>query len=763
MRNKGRSIVLKFLIPYLLILIVPVLIGLFNYYKTLSVIETETAKSNMNMLNQTRGVIDRRLEEVDKIARQIMLDPNLISFQYQDDPFEGSNTFRTIETRKSVLNYNLFNNFISSFYIYYPKSDLVITPTVISDSASFYRDMVRITGTSYEHWIAKFMNQYHTRTIEPTQPYVVEGKEREMIAYVQSLGFVSNVYATIVILIDNTEFVKLMSGLDISDGGWAYIADRQGKIVSSISTAKNQVEPIVIDSGYKSGTIFPSAASGNMMTTYTTSESNGWSYVVSQPAHIALEKVNYIRSTMLTILLLSLAAGFLFALLMAYRSSRPIRFLMNSIGSDVADSGKTGRKRDVYQLIQSGIFQLKSSHDALQQEMEKQRPMLRFALFERLLKGELPLSDDIPAIMERHGIRMEGRTFAVALLSLSDHNELLLKEDLLEMERKSLLVQELVSRLSDEVFPHTISGHQVALLFACRAEDVGACQVWVEQLLEQLQRDLQEARFSPSVGIGDVYTQLEDWSRSFHEAEQALDYKIRKSLEGVVRFSDLPQDSGSYYYPAEMELKLMNLTKAGNPSDLRKLFLELYTENFEKRHLSSAMIKLLLYDMKGSLAKLAEQLAIEDARLGSQLQAFFDRSDRGEDGMELFQTIQSMCLELCEVVDRRKKSHNDQLLAGILEMVQTQYPSPSFSLISVSEAFNISEIYVSHFIKEQTGMTFSEYVEQLRMDRAKKLLLDDRYTVKDIAEMVGYNSSNTFCRAFKRLNGISTTDFKRSV
>ncbi|MBO9610900.1 MAG: helix-turn-helix transcriptional regulator, partial [Paenibacillaceae bacterium] len=179
--------------------------------------------------------------------------------------------------------------------------------------------------------------------------------------------------------------------------------------------------------------------------------------------------------------------------------------------------------------------------------------------------------------------------------------------------------------------------------------------------------------------------------------------------------------------------------------------------------LSAVMMKLLLNDLKGTVAKLGDQIAIDDPKLAGQIQTLLAPADRPEDAQETMRAIERMCLHISDIVDRRKKSHNDQLLTNVMQMIHEQYRSSSFSLGVVAETFRISEVYVSYFIKEQTGVTFSEYVERLRMEQAKAMLMDDRYSVKDIAEQVGYNSSNTFCRAFKRMNGVSTTDYKKAT
>jgi two-component system response regulator YesN len=762
-KHKGSKIILAFLLPYLLVLFVPIIIGVLTYNQTISVIETETAKSNMTLLNQSMETLDRRLDEVERIIQQVSLDPNLITFQYIAQPFEGANTVRTIEMKKSMVNYNLFNHFIANYYVFFANSKLVMTPTTVHDLPSFYPTVLQYGSAGPEEWNQQIMGKYHSKTILPASAYTIDGKEQQMITYIQSLGFSSNPYATVVILIDNQEFVKLLSGLDISDGGWAYIADQRGQIISSIS---DNSQPFVADpiihnsSGGSSGTIFPAAQANNMMTTYTTSAYNGWTYVVSQPAHIALEKVNYIKNTLLTIFMIALVAGITIAILMAYRSSRPIRFLVNTMEPMGEDLGKP---KDAYQLIQAGISRLRSNNDALQEEMDRQRPMLRTSFFERLLKGELPISEDIKLVMDRLGIHMDGKTFVVAVLSLSDHNLMVQKEILQDLDIKSLLIKDVISRISENVFFHATNNNKVALIFSCSSGNVDDCKDLVEDFVLRMNKEMQEQLYNPSIGVGNVYTSFEEISRSFQEAEQALDYKIWKAIKGMVWFQELPQNSGSYYYPSDMELKLMNYIKAGNHLEVQKLFVEFYSENLDKRDLSSSMMKLLVYDMKGSIAKLVEHIAIDDLNLTKQLQLLFTPTDQLEDVQEIFRAIERACLDICDVLNSRKRSHNDQLLEGIIEMIHSQFHSPNFSLLSISERFHISEVYLSYFIKEQTGITFSEYLEKLRMDQAKQLLLDDRYSVKDVAEKVGYNSSNTFCRAFKRMNGISTTAYKHSI
>ena len=81
-------------------------------------------------------------------------------------------------------------------------------------------------------------------------------------------------------------------------------------------------------------------------------------------------------------------------------------------------------------------------------------------------------------------------------------------------------------------------------------------------------------------------------------------------------------------------------------------------------------------------------------------------------------------------------------------------------LSRVGGEFRMSESYLSTLFKEQSGGKFADYVEKLRIEKACELLQDKNNTVNDVAETVGYNSVQSFRRAFKRVKGVSPKELR---
>ncbi len=82
------------------------------------------------------------------------------------------------------------------------------------------------------------------------------------------------------------------------------------------------------------------------------------------------------------------------------------------------------------------------------------------------------------------------------------------------------------------------------------------------------------------------------------------------------------------------------------------------------------------------------------------------------------------------------------------------------TLDGVAARFNYSKAYICRLLKENLGMTFSEYVAKLRMDRACELLSSTSLSVADIAAVVGYGSVEYFNRSFRRILGTTPTEYR---
>ena len=118
-----------------------------------------------------------------------------------------------------------------------------------------------------------------------------------------------------------------------------------------------------------------------------------------------------------------------------------------------------------------------------------------------------------------------------------------------------------------------------------------------------------------------------------------------------------------------------------------------------------------------------------------------------------FKLCEDLALSLCNLFGN--KEDDNTLSATIEKYIKENYKDPSLGLNKISDEFQISESYFSHMFKEKTGVNFSTYLENIRMTEAARLIKETDISLNELYIAVGYNNSNTFRRAFKKVYGVT--------
>lgn len=109
-------------------------------------------------------------------------------------------------------------------------------------------------------------------------------------------------------------------------------------------------------------------------------------------------------------------------------------------------------------------------------------------------------------------------------------------------------------------------------------------------------------------------------------------------------------------------------------------------------------------------------------------------------------------------IEEMNKTH--RRMSEIAVYINEHYHEP-LSLNSLSTTFYISPYYLSRTFKKATGFSLNEYINQVRILEAEKMLLDYQGSITAIAEHVGFESITHFGRMFKKLTGYSPSQYKK--
>jgi AraC-like DNA-binding protein len=106
-------------------------------------------------------------------------------------------------------------------------------------------------------------------------------------------------------------------------------------------------------------------------------------------------------------------------------------------------------------------------------------------------------------------------------------------------------------------------------------------------------------------------------------------------------------------------------------------------------------------------------------------------------------------------------SENDNVLFPATDYLENNFSDPLISNTLLADKCNISEIYFRRLFKKRFGISPKQYVLELRLRKAKQLLLQDNISVTKVSEQCGFTNPYHFSRAFHKITGLTPTEYRK--
>lgn len=106
-------------------------------------------------------------------------------------------------------------------------------------------------------------------------------------------------------------------------------------------------------------------------------------------------------------------------------------------------------------------------------------------------------------------------------------------------------------------------------------------------------------------------------------------------------------------------------------------------------------------------------------------------------------------------------SKNRRIIDQVMDYLNEQYANPMLCLDMVADHLGVSYYFLSRMFKDETGESFSDILNAIRVDCAITLLLNTDLPVQSISERVGYTNRNTFLRAFQKRTGTTPLRYRK--
>ena len=114
-----------------------------------------------------------------------------------------------------------------------------------------------------------------------------------------------------------------------------------------------------------------------------------------------------------------------------------------------------------------------------------------------------------------------------------------------------------------------------------------------------------------------------------------------------------------------------------------------------------------------------------------------------------------------KVSDSSEPDQQDERTITSITRYLQEHLAEDISLSVLAEEFHLSSQYISQLFKSEIGVNFLAYLTNIRMEKAKKLLLSTSLSISEVSERSGYGDYRVFTKVFKKSEGITPSQYRR--
>ncbi len=734
MKKLIRNSISTFLLSYIMVLIVPLMIATIGFQIAFRIVEDNLKVTHINMLQRSADIIENELVDVESVALQIASDNTIMEMASKS---RGDNNY-ILPMMEALENFTLYLNYkdidlldSDKAYIYLKNTDLVLYEKSYY-KPSIFRIYLKNWGIDYDEW-------------------------REEMAQADSLGtyFRRNGDGFEYIFPFSRQMFGEKQGVIVLriDGD---VVARKMEFINSLESRETYMVEILDETGEQlwashSAEEFPELTFEDLENSYL--EKDGMSVIVAKsdkvdlyyvlvlPVKESLSQLATLKNIVLFLMLVAIAVGVALAMIQAIRKGRPVDEALQALAPD-------GEAPERYANLGTAVSEIMKKHADVLQENEKNKVTLKKNFFDELLKAEFSTEAQLRYGAARAEVDIDNQFYQTAYIQLFAENDFITvdSQTINEIRVLSRLMKNHLREIcGNNVWFHKKNYNSEIAIFAIdnMEEDVfdliRRTKEWV----------MSECHIEITSGIGGTCNNLLLIWRSVEEARIALENCTRDNPVVSYRAELIKRDE--CYFPSIAEEKLEESIRSGQWQETKDILALLETENCVNRKLSrNQFIKLN--------QKFMEVLGGACSKEELQEKAFWINEVLMQPEIpeqEYFQRLRQLYRKVCNDNVEKKQEQKSQMVEEIKDYIRAHYCESDMGLARVGSEFRVSESYLSTLFKEQSGGNFGDFLETLRIEKACELLQDKTITVNEVAEEVGYNSVQSFRRAFKRVKGVS--------
>ncbi|HOJ10365.1 MAG TPA: cache domain-containing protein, partial [Clostridiales bacterium] len=604
--RKRKSVVYSWMLSYILIILIPVATTSLVYFISKNIIEDEVKKSNEKTIVKIRDNMDSLLNDFNRFSIEVAKNQALQNV-FTLNKSSADYNYRLLKAAKDMNTYKIFNSAYIRFYIYINNLNTVIGQGIVYDQETYYRLYVSSIESNMEKWL-EAMNMKHYGECM-FLPYIGYQKtDAEAAAFVWSIPYdvIGNFSANLVLLFDLEEFVSGKENELYNNDRNLYVLNKNGALVAGNSLNDIQFDFIYSKIDKYQGNLVENVNGKKTVITYTTSKINGWKYITLTPQEVFWNRVQFIRNLMIGGLILCIFLGGFISYFFVKKNYNPLKETINYFKEKF--HSEHNWENDEYGFIRNALGETINLKEEIQTKLEEQNRILKSYFIVNLLKGK-ELFAPFDELLTTYDINFRYDNFTVMAIYIEHLDETFWNKHLEKGVNKFEIAKYSISNVLDKLVNRDNYGYIVEVddILVCLVNLNAGSETYKHELIKLVDeaKGFLEKNYCIKIttAIGALHNGWEGIPDAFTEAMQTLEYSRVIGTCNTSFYNEISWDTGSYYYPAEKEYKLINCIKSGDLIEACNILEDIFNKNFNSATPSIDIAKCLMMDLVGTVLK----------------------------------------------------------------------------------------------------------------------------------------------------------------
>lgn len=757
-----KSLLIRLIIFGSVFSVLPVVfVGVFSYIQSSNQVQDRVNEAELQILKQVNSNVEQVLKTVDHTLTNLV--DSKVMFDALYSQLGASNFILYNNLKSEITHLQSFDTKVEEVIIVNKLQDWIVRNSGIKrlgshSDADKYLSLFELDNSS--SWVLLEKNQFTDSITSTNCNY--------MLSLVKKLPSIqTDKYGLVLANIPACSIASMIDDRNKSEEVMVLNSDNQiiaHSDMEMVGRTLSQHPLLTSDINFsdQSGQMQLSSDKHPYTVTYHKSKYNDWTYLSIVSIEELTKESRSIGWFTFLISLIIIVVSIIFVLLTSNRLYSPLKQLVKAIKG--GNQPSEDRPQSEVQVIEAHINQLFYSNSKLQYEVKSQAQQISSLFLQRLYAGNLKKAE-IDGKMDYFG-------FSHDVAEWSYMTVLALQVDTLENTRYEPKDMELLLfamlNISEEVIakesrlPAVLVDRSVVMLIGSGESDKQQVEEKIYQMTEALKSSIEQYfDFSISIGFSGMFEHIQDASKGYDEAIEALKYRIRLGKGLVIPFSSVNLGKASlvYEYPTRIEHELIDAIKSGDLSEALKS-LDLWMAEAIDKVKSPSEYQLSLVRLLNRLLILRQESGISINGAETYKMSLYDQVLSLHVSEEIKEWFKEKLIQpLQQFFIERRNSQDQNLSEKIIGLIQNHYDT-EFTLEDCAAKLHYNASYLSNVFKRETGLTFSEYMASFRIQMAKQWLTETAMPVKEIADRLKYTNSHNFIRSFRKQEGMTPGQYR---